>query len=524
MKKKLFIICGIIALVICLVFCLYDDGLYGMIGKKRGVWISKEKIIWLIPSGKDTYHASGCIVIEGEVIKIEAIEKRNFKKGNDIIKIKSAKTDSEAEESIYFELFGNFSTSEIFNGRVQNSEGNIDDGEQIMLIKVTEEEFRDWLKEKKMNVIDNTLNAEKGVIYRDSLGRTVEITEKIHRVVPTGIFAQTVLEILCPEKLASLAKSIENEKNIYEKSQKSFLCDLPVIGVMDMSESISKKIIGYDAKIIKTINADVIIDIGTAKENLGEKLSDIQYITDIPTLYIDATVGNLASSFLFLGQLLNCEERAKKIVAYIDKLYSDLYAKKKNIESDVSVFYAANEMGMHGKTEYSFQNEIIDMLGYKNVRNISVDGQNRTTALCIRNMTAEIIIFNNWECYEELARNQGDAYELWKDTHAIRQGMYGVSPGLFHSWVGSPVLVQLIGAVWLGNFVNPSVFDYDMNEFVREFYDLFYDYSISAEESEKILNGNIRKDDFIVGRNVENQLLEKLQSLENNATYIEVLL
>jgi iron complex transport system substrate-binding protein len=57
-----------------------------------------------------------------------------------------------------------------------------------------------------------------------------------------------------------------------------------------------------------------------------------------------------------------------------------------------------------------------------------------------------------------------------------------VAPALYRSWIGGPLFPQLIALPWLGNLLWPKVYDFDMLDLTREFYELFLGYKMSDKE------------------------------------------
>ena len=52
---------------------------------------------------------------------------------------------------------------------------------------------------------------------------------------------------------------------------------------------------------------------------------------------------------------------------------------------------------------------------------------------------------------------------------------------------GQPASHRLISILWLGNLFYPDVFDYDVEEKIIEFYDVFYHYDLSEAELDEIM-------------------------------------
>ena len=126
---------------------------------------------------------------------------------------------------------------------------------------------------KAENTIENINDRfilDNGITYIDSLGRSVVVTQNVQRVIPAGGFAQAILEILCPEKLSAVARSIEpSQQEFYERVGLQCICSLPQTGEVYKTSSISL----VNASLQE--EADLIIDIGNQKENQELTLENV---------------------------------------------------------------------------------------------------------------------------------------------------------------------------------------------------------------------------------------------------------
>ncbi len=61
-------------------------------------------------------------------------------------------------------------------------------------------------------------------------------------------------------------------------------------------------------------------------------------------------------------------------------------------------------------------------------------------------------------------------------------------PNAFFNWMGRPPSInQLMGVYWLGNLVYPDIYDADVRAKAKQFYELFFDYQISDDELDTLL-------------------------------------
>ena len=111
---------------------------------------------------------------------------------------------------------------------------------------------------------ENTVNEKT---FTDSLGRTVELPERVERVAVSGPLAQIVLFSLCPEKLVGIAEE-------WDASAEEFLdteyYHLPVLGQLYGGKG------ELNLETLLSSGAQVVIDVGEPKVTAAEYLNALQ--------------------------------------------------------------------------------------------------------------------------------------------------------------------------------------------------------------------------------------------------------
>jgi iron complex transport system substrate-binding protein len=320
--------------------------------------------------------------------------------------------------------------------------------------------------------------------FTDSLGRKVMVPYNIKRIIPSGVFAQTTLCTLCPEKLASVASTIdEGDVEAYQRAGMEHVATLPKTGAM-----YSRGQNAFDTSKVATIDADIIVDIGYHKDDLGSRLNDIQDATAKPAVSTDGVFGSLPQVYRVLGPLLGYESRAKALASYIEEFYSKIEAKRENVTTSPKVLYVGNAMRPRGNSP--LQNKVMEYLGGTPV--VSPDAIMDIEFIIQQGV--DYVIFFNHDNFHSILNKQGEVYEKWSSVPAIQKNCYAVVPALFHSWIGSPLLVQTILLPWLGNLLWPGVYDFDLVELTRGFYDFFFNYKMSDDEAVTLIGWNARGD------------------------------
>ena len=204
------------------------------------------------------------------------------------------------------------------------------------------------------------LNAK---VITDSLNRKINIPENVKKVVAIGPGAlRLVVYLNASDKVAGIEK--KEKKRIYAHpyilAHKELL-KLPVIGMGGPNININLE------KII-SLKPDVIIAgyISRAKADMISKK------TGIPVVVVSygKTLGTFANKELFksikmLGNVLNRQKRAQKVIAYINNLDDDI--KKRKFKTDKKVYIGAVAFkGFHGITSTIPKFPPFEMLGVHN--------------------------------------------------------------------------------------------------------------------------------------------------------------
>jgi iron complex transport system substrate-binding protein len=325
---------------------------------------------------------------------------------------------------------------------------------------------------------------EKNMSFRDSLGRYVDIPEVVDGVVPYGRYAQTLLLTLAPASMASLATYVDNnDLGDYQKAELDVVEELQKTGLI--GDTPDNKI--SNMRTIKRLRPSLIIDAGIPNDTRAQVLDEVQQATGIPTVFIDISFGNLSEAYRTIGTLLAQSERGTVLADYVDGTYGSIEEKMPFVETSPRVYYAAKQHGIAYRGEMSMQNQAISFLGATPVM-IPSDVTGKYVDLSAsNNVEMDYVLFDSHECFSGVTDRSGEDFRIWGSRFESSETHLGVAPTLLHSWIGSPIFLQAIGILWIGNFIWPNVFDYDLLERTREFYSLFYNYEITDNEAAKLL-------------------------------------
>lgn len=322
------------------------------------------------------------------------------------------------------------------------------------------------------------------VTFTDSCGRSVEIPAEITRVAPAGAVAQMVLMTVDPDVLVGLANEVDdNQKEIFpEEMQK-----LPVFGQFYGSNP------NLNKEAVLAADPQIIIDVGDMKETQKADMDSIQEQTGIPTIFVETSLDSFPEAYRTLGRLLGNEERGDKLAEYVENTVSTAKAKASGITEARTVYYGGGPDGLGCNPQGSVQADVIEVIGAENA--VVVDelnhqaGGNLISLETLYNIQPDVIIVNDEGSYDRVVSESG-----WTELKAVRNEEVYEIPGSPYCWMSAPPSVnRILGIWWLGNLVYPEIYDYDMTEKTIEYFKLFFNYEMSTEQAEKLLENSSLK-------------------------------
>lgn len=329
---------------------------------------------------------------------------------------------------------------------------------------------------------------EENRTFVDDIGREITLPVTIDAVSPSGPLAQIVLYSLDQDLFVSVSSEFTDAQAKYIDPR---LLTLPVTGQFYGSKASTmnpEAIMELD----KHLDIDVVLDIGEAKQNMKADLDDIQAKTGIPFAFITQNrLEDIPGSYVKLGELLSCPERGQELSDYTSALLAEFDSGMDKVgENKKSLIYVTsvdgNSVYMVGKGSYHA--EVIDYLA-ENLAKPATSGSgagDEYTMEDILQMDPDYIIVGYTEghaYYDEIMTRP-----IWQSLSAVKEGNVYEAPYGPYSWMGGPPSVQrLLSMIWLGNLLYPDVFDYSIDDRVKEFYSLFFRYDLTDAELDDLM-------------------------------------
>ncbi|WP_211251537.1 ABC transporter substrate-binding protein [Methanolacinia paynteri] len=331
--------------------------------------------------------------------------------------------------------------------------------------------------------------AEETRTFVDDVGRELILPVNITAVSPSGPLAQIVLYSVDPDLFVSISSKYSDAQLKYIDPR---VAALPVTGQFYGAKSTMNP--EEIMEMNKQLGIDLVLDIGEAKSTMKEDLDKIQAQTGVNFAFVTQNnLSDIPGSYLTLGELLSEEEQCEKLSTYTSDLLSEFASGMNEIgDNKKSMIYVVsidgNSVYLIGSGENSYHGEVINYIS-DNLANEAVTSSgmgDEYTMEDILQMNPDYIIvaYNADHEYYDTIMNSAD----WQSLRAVQDGNVYEAPYGPYSWMGSPPSVnRLLSMIWLGNLYYPDVFDYNVDDRVKEYYSLFYHYDLTDDDLSELM-------------------------------------
>lgn len=321
----------------------------------------------------------------------------------------------------------------------------------------------------------------------DMAGRkvTVPAAEDIESVFSTGPVAAIFMYMVAPDKLLGWNYELNDvEKSIILEKYH----DLPNFGMGDA--------INYEAVI--AANPTIALNCGKINDAMVSDCDALSKSLGIPVIAVDNELNNSAEAFRFMGELLGVEDHAEELAEYSEKIFTDI-ASLADIPEDekVSVYFGNGEDSLETAPRGSQHAQILDAVNVTNVADLELGDGSRVqiSAEQLLAWNPDVIVVNGEPKADKSGNSAAEDILSNPDYASLKavqdNKVYG-TPNAPFSWVDRPAGPnRLISMRWLSAVVYPEYIKCDVNEEIREFFNLFYHVDLSDEQLENVLKGTL---------------------------------
>ena len=316
--------------------------------------------------------------------------------------------------------------------------------------------------------------------FTDSIGRAVTVPTQITKVAVSGTMAQMLVFALAPDTLAGVAGKWDESAQDYLDAK---YYALPVLGHLYGGKG------ELNLETLLASGAQVVIDVGEAKDGIADDLDKLSAQTGIPFVHIAMTTDTMGEAFRTLGELLGWETEAEELAAYCERVYVRAKEIAASVEQ-VSILYCLGDNGLSVITKDSYQSELIDLLAGNCAVVDTPSAKGTGSEVDMEQLLLwdpDVILFAPDSIYDTVANDP-----IWQKLTAIREGRYYEVPFGPYNFMGFPPSVQrLAGMLWLPKLLYGDAADYDLQSELTEFYDRFYHCPLTDAQYHALMKNSI---------------------------------
>lgn len=315
--------------------------------------------------------------------------------------------------------------------------------------------------------------------FVDGAGRTVEVPERVERVMAAGPPASVLLYALAPDKMTGWVMTLSDEARAFIGERWR---DLPVHGRLTGRGGTA------NIEAVLAMKPDLIVDVGVVDATYASLADRVQEQTGIPYVLIDGRFEHTADILRTFGDLLGEEQRAGALAAYAEDAMAQLAAVVAGVPEGERprVYYGRGPQGLETGLSGSINTEMLEVAGAVNVASSAGAGG-------LANVSVEQVLAWKPDVVLTLdpafhASVSGDT--MWSQVPAVRNGRVHRVPALPFGWFDSPPGVnRLMSAWWLAGVLYPERTDVDLVARTREFYHLFYHVELEDSQIDALMDG-----------------------------------
>ena len=308
------------------------------------------------------------------------------------------------------------------------------------------------------------------------------IPDEIETVFSTSPVSAIYLYTLIPDKLLGWNYELnEIERSVILEKYHS----LPNFGMGDA--------INYEAVI--AAGPTIAFSVSAVNEGTIDQSDKLAESLGVPVVVVSSNLEDAPEVYRFMGELFGVQEQAEKLAAYAEKTFSDIAGMTIPEEEKVRLYYGNGEDSLETAPVGSSHAQIIDMVNAVNVADLEL-GDGSRIQISLEQLLAwdpDVIIVNGEPKSNMSGGTAADAIlndKAFATLKAVQNNMVFGAPNAPFSWVDRPPGPnRIVGMRWLAKKIYPDFFDYDVDEEVREFFQLFYHTELTDEKLAEVYNG-----------------------------------
>ena len=318
----------------------------------------------------------------------------------------------------------------------------------------------------------------------DMAGRKVVVPDEVETVFSASTVTAIFMYTLAPDKLLGWNYELNDlEKSVILKEYH----DLPNFGMGDS--------INYEAVI--AADPTIAVNVGTINDKMISDCDKLSKSLGVPVVAVDGDLSASAEAYRFMGELLGEEEQAEKLASYAEKTFADIEKMEVPEDKKVRIYYGNGEDSLETAPAGSAHGQIIDMVNAVNVADLEM-GEGSRVQISAEQLLAwdpDVIVVNGEPKADMSGASAAETILANPDYASLKavqnQQVYG-TPNAPFSWMDRPMGPnRIVGIRWLSGLIYPEYLNYNVDEEVKEFFDLFYHVQLTDEQLENIYSGAV---------------------------------
>jgi len=335
---------------------------------------------------------------------------------------------------------------------------------------------------KKFLIILSLTTFLNATTYEDMLGTKVEIKNEINKIHASTPILLYSLYVVDREKIAGLNFPFTQGETKYLDQK---IANLPVLGGWFGQGRTPNN------EMILQTKPDLIL-LSNFVKGLGEdKIKSSLGNVNIPLFYLKSnTLEELVESFLYIGKLVNKEDRAEELFLYGQNILNEAKDLSQNVTKKPRVYYAEGKNGLQTECHTSRRAELINLASADNVHKCQATntyGKQTISFEQVLSYNPEIILVYEKEFYKKIYNDP-----KWQFIDAVKnKKVYFLPNGPFSWFDRPPSFMRIIGLKWLLGVFHSDIYKVDIKKEAKIFYKLFLDLDLSDNELAKIMGEDI---------------------------------
>lgn len=299
----------------------------------------------------------------------------------------------------------------------------------------------------------------------DSAGRTVEVPDRIARVLAAGPPASVLLYVVAPQKMIGWVRAPR-------PAERALL--LPIVRDLPETGRLTGRGDTLNLERLIAARPDLIVDFGTITDTYRSLADRVQAQTGIPYILIDGRFSNTPAALRLVGAILDEAARgaalaaaAEAIFARVDKVLAEVPPERRP-----RAYLARGPEGLETGTRGSINAETIERVGAVNV----AEGLREKGGL-VAVSPEQVIAWapDTIVALDPLFAATVAQQPAWKPVPAVKAGRVFLAPSLPFGFVDAPPSVnRLAGLLWLLHTLYPAQAGGAMADDLADFYRVFY--------------------------------------------------